>query len=628
LAKPDPALGYLNGQLRFWLGWAQEVASDHSAAQESWRQARSELEVLLKEQPENYLLVGDLALINMGLADKAAALPLAEQAMAANPIEKDAVSGPISIEILARVAAQAAEPDRAIAALQKLLSIPYDGALAAGIPITPAILRLDPMFDPLRVDPRFQKLVASGALIPEKSVAVLPFENRSEDKANAYFADGVQDEILTRLSKIGDLKVISRTSTQRYKNTPLSLAEIAKQLGVANLLEGSVQKANDQVRVNVQLIRAANDSHLWAETYDRKVTDIFAVETEIAKAIAENLAAKLTHTEERAVSVKPTNNLAAYELYLKGRYFWNKRDREGFRRAIELFTKATELDPNYALAYAGIADTYALLPIYGFASAKDSFPKAKVAALKALRLDDTLAEAHASYGNVLLSDFDWVRSRHEFERAIELNPNYATARHWLGSDNLIDCGELDRGLAEVRRARELDPLSPLLNTILGIAHYTRREYADAVRQFHKTFEIDPNFLLAHAMLGQTLVMQGAIDEGIAETQKARQLNGDVGGLSILGYAYARKGDREQALKILAQMKAESQKEFVPAVEFAVIYIGLGDKEQALDWLEKGYEDRSSSIIKIDPICDPLHGDPRYERLVARIFSEKPASADF
>jgi len=469
---------------------------------------------------------------------------------------------------------------------------------------------------------------AGTALIPEKSIAVLPFENRSEDKSNAYFADGVQDKILTRLSKIGDLKVISRTSTQRYKNTALSLAEIAKQLGVANLLEGSVQKANDQVRVNVQLIRAANDSHLWAETYDRKLTDIFAVETEIAKAIAENLAAKLTHTEERAVSVKPTNNLAAYELYLQGRYFWNRRDREGFRRAIELFTKATELDPNYALAYAGIADTYALLPIYGFASARDSFPKAKVAALRALQLDDTLAEAHVSYGNVLLSDFDWVRSRREFERAIELNPNYATAHQWLGSDNLMDSGELDRGLAEVRRARELDPLSPLLNTILGIAHYTRREYADAVTQFHKALEIDPNFLLAHAMLGQTLVMQGAIDEGIAEVQKARQINGDVGGLSILGYAYARKGDREQGLKFLDQLKAESQKEFVPAVDFAFLYIGLGDKEQALDWLEKGYEDRSSNIIKIDPICDPLHGDPRYERLVARIFSEKPAGVDF
>ncbi len=453
----------------------------------------------------------------------------------------------------------------------------------------------------------------------EKSIAVLPFADLSQARDQEYFCDGIQEEILTRLSKIADLKVISRTSTQRFKSAPKNLPEIAKQLGVASILEGTVQKAGDQIRVHVQLINAGNDSHLWAEKYDRKLTDVFGVESEIAKAIAENLAAKLTHTEERAVSAKPTNNPAAYELYLQGRYFWNRRDREGFRRAIELFTKATELDPNYALAYAGIADTYALLPMYGFAPARDSYPKAKAAALKALQLDDTLAEAHASYGNVLLSDFDWVRSRRELERAIELNPNYSTAHQWLGSDNLMNSGELDRGLAEVRRARELDPLSPIVNTILGIAYYLRREYADAVTQFHKTFEIDPNFLLAHVMLGQTLVMQGAIDEGIAEAQKARQINGDVGVLSILGYAYARKGDREQALKILDQLKAESQKEFVPAVDFAFLYIGLGDKEQALDWLKKGYEDRSSGTIKVDPVCDPLHGDPRYERLVAKVF---------
>src|SRR6266540_3016338 len=458
------------------------------------------------------------------------------------------------------------------------------------------------------------------ALAPnEKSIAVLPFADLSQARDQEYFCDGIHEEILTRLSKIRDLKVISRTSTQRFKSAPKNLPEIARQLGVAAILEGTVQKAGDQIRVHVQLINAGNDSHLWAEKYDRKLTDVFGVESEIAKAIAENLAAKLTHTEERAVSAKPTNNPAAYELYLQGRYFWNRRDREGFRRAIELFTKATELDPNYALAYAGIADTYALLPMYGFAPARDSYPKAKAAALKALQLDDTLAEAHASYGNVLLSDFDWVRSRRELERAIELNPNYSTAHQWLGSDNLMNSGELDRGLAEVRRARELDPLSPIVNTILGIAYYLRREYADAVTQFHKTFEIDPNFLLAHVMLGQTLVMQGAIDEGIAEAQKARQINGDVGVLSILGYAYARKGDREQALKILDQLKAESQKEFVPAVDFAFLYIGLGDKEQALDWLKKGYEDRSSGTIKVDPVCDPLHGDPRYERLVAKVF---------
>src|SRR6059058_1605351 len=281
LAKPDPAMGYFNGELRFWLGWAQQVGGDYAAAQESWRRARSELEPFLKDQSDNYNLMQDLALVEMGRGNKAAALSMAERAIATNPIEKDVVDGPAPIEIFARVAAQTGEPDRAIAALQKLLSIPYEGALPSGnAPLTPALLRLDPMFDPLRNDPRFQKLCSGAALAaPEKSIAVLPFENLSEEKANAYFADGIQDEILTRLSRIADLKVISRTSTQHYKSAPENLSEIARQLGVAYMLEGSVQKSGDAVRVNVQLIKAANDSHLWADTFDRKLTDIFSVES-------------------------------------------------------------------------------------------------------------------------------------------------------------------------------------------------------------------------------------------------------------------------------------------------------------------------------------------------------------
>src|SRR5207302_316538 len=284
LAKPDPALGYINGELRLWLGWAQDVGGDHAAAQESWQQARNELEAFLKEQPENVQLITNLALINMGLGDKAAALALAERAMAALPLEKDAMSGSGPIEILARVAAQTGETDRAIAALQKLLSIPAITDTSA--PFTPALLRLDPMFDPLRNDPRFEKLVEAAkepvATVPAKSIAVMPFENLSRDPDNAYFAEGVQDEILTRLAKVADLKVISHTSTQRYKSSPDNLPQIAKELGVANILEGSVQKSQDQVRVNVQLIDVATDAHLWADSFDRKLIDIFAVESEIA----------------------------------------------------------------------------------------------------------------------------------------------------------------------------------------------------------------------------------------------------------------------------------------------------------------------------------------------------------
>src|SRR5712672_2651887 len=265
---------------------------------------------------------------------------------------------------------------------------------------------------------------ASPAGISNKSIAVLPFDNLSRDPDNAYFCEGVQDEILTRLAKVADLKVISRTSTQHFKSTPDNLPQIAKQLGVAHILEGSVQKAADQVRVNVQLINALTDAHLWADTYDRKLSDIFAVESDIAKTIAETLQAKLTGSEKISIAKVPTANTEAYELYLKGRFFWNKRTGADLKRAIDYFNQAIAKDPNYALAYAGLADSYTLLSVFSAASPQDSIPQARVAAKKALELDNTLAEAHASSGRILSGyDYDFKRAIAEFERAIQLNPN-------------------------------------------------------------------------------------------------------------------------------------------------------------------------------------------------------------
>src|SRR6266545_1246378 len=308
----------------------------------------------------------------------------------------------------------------------------------------------------------------TGSAIPEKSIAVLPFDNLSEEKGNAFFAEGVQDEILTRLAKVADLKVISRTSTQHFKSAPDNLPQIAKQLGVMNILEGSVQKANDQVRVNVQLINALTDAHLWGETYDRKLTDIFAVESEISKTIADTLQAKLTGSEKISIAKVPTANTEAYELYLKGRFFWNKRTGADLKRAIDYFNQAIAKDPNYALAYAGLADSYTLLSVFGAASPADSFPQAKAAAKKALELDDTLAEAHTSLAKVLNRyDFDLERSLKEFERAIQLNPNYATAHQWYSNGPLLAFGQFDRAIAEGKRAVELDPLSLVINADLG-----------------------------------------------------------------------------------------------------------------------------------------------------------------
>src|SRR5437660_3283573 len=356
----------------------------------------------------------------------------------------------------------------------------------------------------------------AGSAIPEKSIAVLPFDNLSEEKGNAFFAEGIQDEILTRLAKVADLKVISRTSTQHFKSAPDDLPQIAKQLGVMNILEGSVQKANDQVRVNVQLINALTDAHLWAETYDRKLTDIFAVESDIAKTIAESLQAKLTGSEKISIAKVPTANTEAYELYLKGRFFWNKRTGADLKRAIDYFNQAIAKDPNYALAYAGLADSYTLLSVFGAASPQDSIPQARVAAKKALELDNTLAEAHASSGRILSGyDYDFERAIAEFERAIQLNPNYATSYHWISNGTLTARGEFDRAITEGKRAVELDPLSMIDNADLGQIYFYARRYDEAISQVGKAIEIDPHSYLAHYYLGQIYQLQGHLTEAIA-----------------------------------------------------------------------------------------------------------------
>jgi len=464
-----------------------------------------------------------------------------------------------------------------------------------------------------------------------KSIAVLPFENLSEEKGNAYFADGVQEEILTRLSKVADLKVIARTSTQRYKSAPANLREIAEQLGVANVLESSVQKAADQVRVNVQLINAATQAHLWAESYDRKLTDIFAVESDIAKTIADTLQAKLTSSEKNAIAKRPTANPEAYELYLKGLFFWNKRTGADLRTAIEYFNQALGKDPSYALAYVGLADSYSLLYFYGgTASPADSFPQAKAAAKKALALDDKSAEAHTSLEYVLENyDFDVEQSLKEFERAIQLNPNYATAHHWVANGVLSALGQFDRAITEGKRAAELDPLSLIINANLGEDYFYARRYDDAIAQLRKTLEMDPRFYYTHWNLGEVLQLTGQLNEAIAEYRKAVELNDDPYVLAVLGQAYARKGQREEAQKILSRLTEEAKSRYAHAYSFALIYLALGDKARAIDEMERAYRERAGSdvlLIKVDPMLDDLRGNPRFEALVQKVFAPKKAEA--
>ena len=464
---------------------------------------------------------------------------------------------------------------------------------------------------------------ASPAGITNKSIAVLPFDNLSRDPDNAYFCEGVQDEILTRLAKVADLKVISRTSTQHFKSAPENLPQIAKQLGVAHILEGSVQKAGDQVRVNVQLINALTDAHLWADTYDRKLTDIFAVESEIAKAIAETLQARLTGSEKSSIAKTPTVNPEAYELYLKGKFFAEKRTGANLRKSIEYYDQAIAKDSNYALAYVGLADSHLLLSAYGAISPKESIPPARAALKKALDLDDSLAQAHASSGLLATLELDLNRGITELERAIQLNPNYATAHHWIALP-LMAIGEFDRAIVEGKRAIELDPLSLICNSDLGWVYFNARRYDEAEAQARKTLEMDSHFVVAHYYLGEVFQFKGELNNAIAEYQKAFDLNNDPFSLAMLGQAYARQGKTDEARKVLARLREDAKSRYVSPYALAVILTALGEKAQAIDELERSYDERGFyiSLISVDPLFDDLRGDPRFEALVQKITGGK------
>jgi TolB-like protein/Tfp pilus assembly protein PilF len=463
-----------------------------------------------------------------------------------------------------------------------------------------------------------------AATAPEKSIAVLPFDNLSRDPDNAYFAEGIQDEILTRLAKVADLKVISRTSTQHFKSAPENLPEIAKQLGVAHILEGSVQKAADKVRVNVQLINAITDAHVWADTYDRKLTDIFAVESEIAKAIAETLQAKLTGAEKSSIAKAPTANPEAYELYLKGRFFWNKRTGTDLRKAIDYFNQAIAKDPNYALAYVGLADSYLLLSSYAAVSPAESLPPARSALKKALELDDSLAEAHASFGLLATLELDLHGALDELKRAVELKPNYATAHHWLALAHLT-LAQFDPAISEAKRAIELDPLSLVINADTSWIYFSARRYNEAEAQVRKTLEIDPQFFLAHYYWGEVLQFKGRLTEAIAEFQKAFELNNDPYSLAMLGQARARNGQKDEAQKILNRLNEEAKLHYVAPYALALVQIGLGDKDHAIEELERAYSEGETNYlfaIKVDPMLDNLRGEPRFEALVRKVTAAK------
>lgn len=464
--------------------------------------------------------------------------------------------------------------------------------------------------------------------IPAKSVAVLPFENLSPEADNAYFAQGVQDEIVTRLSKIAELKVISRTSTERFHSTPANLREISEQLGVANILTGNVQKSGDQVRINVQLLNAATAVQLWSERYDRKLTEVFRVESDVAQAIATTLQAKLSGAEARAIAQRPTENPVAHQLYLKGRFFWNKTTEPDLRKAIDYFTQAIAADPNYALAHVGIADANLLLPFLAGGRPQECYPAAKQAAQKALALDDTLAEAHIALAEALrVYDFDYAQAGAEFQRGLQLNPNYP-AGHWRYSWLLAALGRSDEAVREMKLAVELDPLSLIINTDLGYLYTVMGRADEAIDQLRRTIEMDPNFYYAHGNLGEAFEVKGLPNEALAEYQKTQQLTSDPFILAELAHVHAALGNRVEAAKFLAEMQETGKKRYVQPFTFAVAHLALGEREEALRFLEQSYQDHDGgalAFIRIDPFLASLRGDPRFEQLADKIVPRSPAT---
>ncbi|MBI4547040.1 MAG: protein kinase [Ignavibacteriae bacterium] len=458
------------------------------------------------------------------------------------------------------------------------------------------------------------------------SLAVLPFVNAAGDPNADYLSDGITESLINGLSQLSNLTVMSRSSVFHYKGKEIDPQKAGKELGVKAVLTGRVTQRGDNLLISTELVDVSNNSHIWGDQYNRKLSDIFSIQEEISKEISEKLSLKLAGDETKKLTKHYTESTDAYQLYLKGRFHWNKRKADDLQKAVDYFNQAIEKDPNYALAYAGLASTYVILPEYSGLPAKDFVPKTEVAAKKALELDPTLAEPHAVLGLIKYGyEWDWADAEKEFKRAIELNPNYPTTHHWYSICLRLQ-GKLDEGLAEIKRAQELDPLSLIISINVADVLFLMQRYDLAVDQYKKALELDPNFPGAHAGLGIVNVYQGKFEEAINEMQKIREIVGvnNPFGLEGLGYIYARAGKKNEAVKILDQLLESSQHGYDVSAGIAMVYTGLGDKDKAFEWLEKGFEEHHTLLsgLKVDPVWDILRSDPRYHALLKKINLEK------
>jgi serine/threonine protein kinase/Flp pilus assembly protein TadD len=453
------------------------------------------------------------------------------------------------------------------------------------------------------------------------SLAILPLANDSGEHDTEYLSDGITESIISSLSQLPKLRVMARATVFRYKGREIDPLQVGQELNVRAVLTGTVFHLNDNLLIRTELVDTTDGSRLWGEQYNRKMTDIFAIQDEIAREISEKLRFKLTGEEQKRIAKRHTDNPEAYRLYLKGRYNWNKRTPEGFKLGIEYFREAIDLDSGYALAYAGLADSYNMLGNYSELAPRDAFPRAKTAAIKALRIDETLSEARASLAYAMNGyDWDWKKAGAEFKRAIELKPNYATAHYWYATVHLAALGKLDEAISEMTEAQELDPLSLIINTNLGWIYYFARRYDDAVKQIHKALEIDENFNVAYFKLGQVYERQGRYEEAIAQYRRAMQLSSNLWIMPGLGHALAMTGQQDEARRLLDELLRMSHERYVSPYFVAEIYRGLGEIDLTFEWLNKAYEHHSDWLVwlGVEPALDGLRSDPRFTDLMRRV----------
>jgi len=468
--------------------------------------------------------------------------------------------------------------------------------------------------------PEVHSLKGKGEKILQKSILVLPFVNMSTDVEQEYFSDGLTEELISNLSRIKDMRVISRTTSMQYKATTRDIKTIGREAGVSYIMEGSVRKYGSELRITAQFIDAHQDQHLWAETYRGTMEDIFDIQEKVSEKIVEALRMQLTREEKHNLQKRFTENSEAYQLYLQGRYFWSRRNEESLKTATRFFEKSLEKDPNYALAWAGLADTFSLMGEYTNISRRELYPKQMEAVNKALEIDSRLAEAHISLAiSLMLNEWDWVNSEREFKIGIELNPNYATGRHWY-SQWLLYNGNLDEAFREISLAVELDPVSQGILKDKGIHFYYNRQYDEAIDIGNKTLELDRSFVPAYRLLSLAYQGKGMFNKAIAENQRWGELTGNKVKTEVaLVQIYAAAGLKEEAVKLINQIETDK----LGGNDhrgMATVYASLGNNDMAFQWLEKSYEKREESLcsLKIDQKMDSLRSDPRFDDLLKRI----------